>query len=60
MTVVDALNEYYTVCHNRMMNPLPEGEYGEVHHILGERYPRLEYEELLNERNKIYYETHRD
>lgn len=31
---MDAETEYYTICANRYLHPLAEGEYGEVHHIL--------------------------
>lgn len=30
----DSETEYYKICANRYLHPLPEGEYGEVHHIL--------------------------
>lgn len=32
--MVDAETEYYKICANRYLHPLPEGQYGEVHHIL--------------------------
>lgn len=31
---MDAETEYYTICANRYLHPLKDGEYGEVHHIL--------------------------
>lgn len=34
MTIAAAETEYYTICANRYLHPLAEGEYGEVHHIL--------------------------
>lgn len=34
MTIAAAESEYYTICANRYLHPLKDGEYGEVHHIL--------------------------
>ncbi len=31
---MDPLQEYISIIHNRQQNPLPEGQYGEVHHII--------------------------